>query len=308
MNGIENYIEQILSAYDNLIKEKHPGDPDTRYRSWEWCRKAFLEGKKEYWKKGTTDKKKKEIIDYLALHLGFYLASWGMYRGSSFLLKRDYKTHIRVVELILDKRYQILWNIDYSSLKGKDIDNICDLIFNKPDGISHRIKEIYKKKKDFFVDLDDEKEDIPSDTLVSKLLLGTFGCVPAFDSLLTQGISAFKKTGFYKTEKISGKTLPQCFNEKSYKWLVSFAVKYNTIIEKWTRKGYTPMKCIDMFFWQIGLEKQYAEYLENKADLEKNEKKEKRIIKIVRKMKICKENNRSDIIAEIKKHYTGANC
>ena len=34
----------------------------------------------------SSDKEKEKIVDYLALHLGFYLASWGMYRGSSFFV------------------------------------------------------------------------------------------------------------------------------------------------------------------------------------------------------------------------------
>ena len=33
-----------------------------------------------------------------ALELGFYLASWGMYRPSGFLLKRTYTIHETVVE------------------------------------------------------------------------------------------------------------------------------------------------------------------------------------------------------------------
>jgi len=36
----------------------------------------------------------------LALHLGFYLASWGMYRGSTGLLQKDYQIHIEAVSII----------------------------------------------------------------------------------------------------------------------------------------------------------------------------------------------------------------
>ena len=36
-------------------------------------------------------------LDYLSLQLAFYLASWGMYRGSSFLIQKDYRVHIPVV-------------------------------------------------------------------------------------------------------------------------------------------------------------------------------------------------------------------
>ena len=36
----------------------------------------------------------------MALHLGFYLASWGMYRGSTGLLQKDYQIHIEAVSII----------------------------------------------------------------------------------------------------------------------------------------------------------------------------------------------------------------
>lgn len=39
--------------------------------------------------------------DYLSLQLAYYLASWGMLRGSSFLLWKDYKIHIPMVKEML---------------------------------------------------------------------------------------------------------------------------------------------------------------------------------------------------------------
>ena len=39
-------------------------------------------------------------VDYLTLQLAFYLASWGMYRGSSELLQKDYLIHEPIVEII----------------------------------------------------------------------------------------------------------------------------------------------------------------------------------------------------------------
>jgi len=43
--------------------------------------------------------------DYLSLHHAFYLASWGMYRGSSFLLQKDYKVLTPIVEEILKRLF-----------------------------------------------------------------------------------------------------------------------------------------------------------------------------------------------------------
>jgi hypothetical protein len=46
--------------------------------------------------------------DALSLHLAFFLASWGMYRGSSFLLQKDYTIHRPVVRLLRSPELRIL--------------------------------------------------------------------------------------------------------------------------------------------------------------------------------------------------------
>lgn len=100
----------------NLIRayfEQNMSDPHGRYLSWEHCYKVFLENR---------DANDEQAINHLALHLAFYLASWGMYRGSSFLLQKDYKVHIPVVKIIQQK------NFDYPEkpLKYKHIRRISD--------------------------------------------------------------------------------------------------------------------------------------------------------------------------------------
>ena len=47
--------------------------------SWRHCYKAFYENR---------NKTDEQTLDYLSLHLAFYLASWRIYRGSSFLLQK----------------------------------------------------------------------------------------------------------------------------------------------------------------------------------------------------------------------------
>jgi len=75
--------------------------PFGRYRSWWYCYSAFSDA---FINPGTEDR------DHLALSLAFYLASWGMYRGSSFLLKHDYKIHRAVVDYLLDQStLRALW-------------------------------------------------------------------------------------------------------------------------------------------------------------------------------------------------------
>ncbi len=87
----------------------------------------------------------------MCLHLAFYLASWGMYRGSSFLLQKDYRVHYDVVKEILNERYNSLWNIDCEELTKE---NNLNLIFE----ISEKIREIYIRKRNNLDGLEDVSE------------------------------------------------------------------------------------------------------------------------------------------------------
>lgn len=87
----------------------------------------------------------------MCLHLAFYLASWGMYRGSSFLLQKDYRVHYDVVKEILNERYNSLWNIDCEELTKE---NNLNLIFE----ISEKIREIYIRERNNLDGLEDVSE------------------------------------------------------------------------------------------------------------------------------------------------------
>jgi hypothetical protein len=66
-------------------------------------------------------------IEKSCLVLGFYLASWGMYRGSSFMLQKSVKQLEKTVRYIaeLDANF---CNIDVDTYKeGKNIDNIIEV-------------------------------------------------------------------------------------------------------------------------------------------------------------------------------------
>src|SRR3989344_3306084 len=79
-----------------------------RGKSWEHCY-AFFRNYKKF-------RNNNELLDRAALHLGFFLASWGMLRGSSFLLQKDYKYYISIVRVLIKDQYEILWNVDYLNL------------------------------------------------------------------------------------------------------------------------------------------------------------------------------------------------
>lgn len=95
MDTVDLIIQSSTSFYNDLKQDKNG-----RYRSWEHCYSNFCHARE-----------RDEVdYDYLSLQLAFYLASWGMYRGSSFLLQKDYKVHIPVVEELLQTKYKFAMN------------------------------------------------------------------------------------------------------------------------------------------------------------------------------------------------------
>lgn len=215
--------------------KKFTGDPlnkdNGRYRSWEHCYYIFNRARNNNARNNET------YIDYLSLHLAFYLASWGMYRGSSFLLKRDYKTHEEAVKIILEEKYDKLCGIECSKLKDK---KYLELLFKLSDRLNEYYTNIRNETKT------DDKKDKVSDTLITKILMGTMGCVPAYDRYFVAGIR--------KQHVATGN-----FNEKSVISLIEFYENLNEKLEIERRKlkikemlEYPQMKMLDMGFWQIG--------------------------------------------------------
>ena len=104
---IDEFIKKTREFYEELkVQDRH------RYRSWEHCYAQFYEARQN---------PEKDNVDNLSLHLAFYLASWGMYRGSSFLLQYDYTIHTSVVEEILKQKYDKLLGLECNELNNEEI-------------------------------------------------------------------------------------------------------------------------------------------------------------------------------------------
>jgi hypothetical protein len=104
------------------------------------------------------------------LHLGFFLASWGMLRGSSFLLRKSVKFFVRLVATIANTPPDH-WSID--------ADRYTTANCEKLDGLAGRIRTALCDKS--------APGDEPSDILVTKIMLGVFGSTPAFDNYFVTG-------------------------------------------------------------------------------------------------------------------------
>lgn len=223
MDAIDELIDAAQTFYDDART-----NANGRSRSWEHCYRVFRDAR--------TDPS--PDYDYLSLHLAFYLASWGMYRGSSFLLQKDYKVLLPVVEEVLKPEYDCLFRVACADLREPEVQVM--------------LTKLYDYIADYFRPIRDEAAarvvaSPVSPVLVTKILMGTPGCVPAYDRFFQDGVATYKVT-------------TREYSLKSVLRLVDFYEAYKDRLEE-ARRGfegddlvYPQMKVLDMGFWQVVFE------------------------------------------------------
>ncbi|MFA6089843.1 MAG: hypothetical protein WC755_08350 [Candidatus Woesearchaeota archaeon] len=211
-------IELVIEDFKSKSKS------DDRYTSFDYCYNYFRK---------TNDLT--QDIEKSCLVLGFYLASWGMFRGSSFLLQKSAKHFEPTIQYIatLDKS---VWDIDADNYNEKNIQIIIKIYNN----IKHLI-------------ISEKQSDI---TLITKILLGIFGFIPAFDNNFCNSFRKISEgqCGFRK------------LNIKSLTFIKAFYESNRNIIDKLSEETYTKdfisgqkttlnypkAKIIDMYGFTIG--------------------------------------------------------
>jgi len=190
--------------------------PEERYASFDYCFNYF-----QYFKERN---KMREIassgnLQNSCLQLAYYLASWGMLRGSSFLLEKSLKFYEPLVKYISQTDTKI-WDIDVDTYNEA---NIRLLLECKND-----IRRILGSASN------------PSDTLLTKIMLGVFSNIPAFDSFFKKAFSSY------------------CCNETAIKKIAKFYNDNKKVIDrhkihtfdfatgKETNRIYKKAKLIDM--------------------------------------------------------------
>jgi len=171
--------------------------------------------------------------NHAALHLGFYLASWGMFRNS-FLGSHAYTIHHGVIDRLRAPLFSDLWTEEFG-IRDKDFTLAC-LILQAAEAIREAYRPFASPRQ-------------PSDTLVTKVLFGTFGCVPACDRYFQAG---FRSCGFQygaPNDAFLGSIFHFCKDH------LSELREEQTWIEGQFGVRYPLMKIIDMYFWQIGYER-----------------------------------------------------
>ena len=215
--SIVNIIDKYISGI--TVDEFH------RYKSWDNCFQAF------------SGSKQSEIQ---VLELAFYLASWGMYRGSGGLLQKNHLIHKGAVDIVYSKNNQKLKCSQTTEVKIETINAIIE--------VKNELAKHYSSIH-FTKGADKPKPISPTDTLLSKIMLGTLGCVPAYDRYFIDGLKEMKmqNTGFNEA------SLNELFNfiDKNKKEID----QAQKLIKIKTQRHYPLMKIMDMYFWQIGYNK-----------------------------------------------------
>ncbi len=206
-----------LSDFDDVLKknlfEVISKDKNCRYKSWEHCYIFFKENSEQI----LADDK---MLDLASLNLAFYLASWGMYRGSSNLLQKDYKIHAELIQTLL-KKCTDLWNED--------------ITWEQLDKANKIVKSHYQKNG-----------VTPTDTLITKVLMGILGCVPAYDRYFVIGLKEYNKTN---------KHISQSYNKNSFENLKKLTNGLKEERLKLNNKiTYPKMRLLDAYFWFKGKE------------------------------------------------------
>lgn len=137
-------IETVVNKF------KAQSNPDDRYTSFDYCYNYFRK----------TENLSNDI-EKSCLVLGFYLASWGMFRGSSFILQKSVK-HFEPTINYISSLERSVWDIDVDNYNDDNIQKIIS-IYNEI-----KVRLITNVNADL--------------TLITKILLGVFGFIPAFDN------------------------------------------------------------------------------------------------------------------------------
>ena len=217
-------------------------DPTTRNVSFDYCFNHF----QSYRESGTARELASPAnLELSCLHLGFYLASWGMLRNSK-LLEKSAKYLVPVVEIIANADAP-LWDIDADAYTPTNI---------------QRLGEIAAKICSALPDVSG------TDTLKTKIMLGVFGSVPAFDRTFRRAcreqamVATFGKRAL---KKISD------FYRENQEVIDAYRLRTIDFNGGYTQRCYTRAKVIDMALSTEGEKLEQADELARVAELAASE-------------------------------------
>jgi hypothetical protein len=191
-----------------------------RYASFDYCFNYFQSSRDEEFSGSLADS---GHLEQSCLQLGFYLASWGMYRGSASLVSQSARGLAPTINAIAGADPRI-WSVDVDGYDDESIQLVLD--------IARSIRAVIPGGN--------------SDTLVTKVMLGVFGCVPAYDRFVRSGLGVRGLTGASLEKIRSIYETQSALIEEFQRPTLDF------VTEKPTNLTYTKAKVIDMIYFIEG--------------------------------------------------------
>lgn len=150
-------ITTVVRDFLDVSRAEQPS-MTSRSRSWDYCYNYFQDHPEP-----TQD------LERSCLQLGYYLASWGMLRGSTYLFAETNMHHYA-------KAVRVIENLN-PTMRGIDADSFLD------PSVRAKIIDAYAELWPKLV-----PPGVAHVTLVGKVMLGVWGCLPSFDTYLSAGL------------------------------------------------------------------------------------------------------------------------
>lgn len=228
MNPIE--FGKITSAVEGFLRSDDGRSPEEyrRERSWDFCFNYFQDNDTPT-----------QGMELSCLQLGYYLASWGMLRGSSYLFRETNARHYRAAIEIIERYNPEMREID-----------------QQPFGDADAQKLILAAVADLTGAL--LPKGGASRTLVSKVMMGTWGTIPSFDTYFVKGFRSLAETkdkAAFNTIRSRSLTLLGEFYEQNRTEIDSVMEQHTTLdfhTGEFTDRPLSRAKIIDMFGFYTG--------------------------------------------------------
>ncbi len=178
-----------------------------------------------------------EHLETSALHLAFYLAVWGMFRGSGALGTMNLEFYKDLLVHVVESIPEDFWSLDL-------------LDFDPADDVAFERAKVSLMEANYAFTTFNADEISWTSTLFTKMLLGLWGQCPALDRFVSDGISDFNAAHAHAITPFAylrAETLASlCVTARTNEWRLDGWMSPDGSIE------YPAGKVIDMAFWQHG--------------------------------------------------------
>lgn len=217
-------FDDVLQAYRSAAKRRDTtgATPRGSEASWDYCYSWFNKDRRP-----SSDDRRD------CLELGYYLANWGMFRGSGSFMTTNLAALLPALPVI---------NAHHDAMQRVDLTGT---------------EQEWSKLKSTYDALESALPGNPSTTLVTKVMLGVWGCMPAMDTYVLAGIRQLLD--------LAGQRGLTTFNRRFYNYLSEFRHAHAGEVDRYReaplatfgtsavqRTQIPAGKVLDMYFFQLG--------------------------------------------------------